>query len=621
MTASSQYAAFRLRPGTDLMKQRIQSMNADSGILVCGEHKGAVVLNQIFASELDFRLHPLVNTCISKKRVDKIEILRGTKHVVVLSVGLLAVLDPGTLAVKRVLNKSATSFAVSPTDWIAFSFAKKVGFACYKADISDFVPLMFGKHHEVTLSDSVLSVVWNNSIVGATMKKSYVSVAPESGAVTEIAPTAGTPTPNLLVFQDYWVAVSGDSVRLVDQAGKQLPNGQIGIQAKTNPIISMAVKDYYLIVLRETNVGIYNLMDYTKVQDIELEKNDLGRALAIDGERVLIAVDVSADGKKDAFGQIVYLQAISAEEQMKKLLLQCRITEAMKIFSQNCVPADADFEIKKEQFNIEAAWALFIMFDFDKAVEFFLSVNYDPRELLALLPDMLDTKAGDSYTTLKEIVVQKQAERPENVIQEGTKAIIRLLDAKRKYLAEKYELAKEGKRPLQFVYPGQPVNDSFRSAKISVETVVELLDNSLMKLYVEIKDLRMLQTYFDSTKLLKCNYKLMQEYLKRKTESDKSFASHVCQAYLYDKFGNYIQALDQWTALGGEGTTEARELACKETMKLLLTQPVDRDNLFKYARMLQGAVPGIPRQKTWERRSVSHFACPALCGHDKGDPD
>ncbi len=583
-----QCAAFQLRPGTDPSKLRIESLNVAGGILACGEHKGGVALSQIFASETDFRLHQLANASVSKKPIVKIEILKETKHVVALTNDALLVLEPGSLAVKKTLGKSVTTFAVSPSDWIASASGKKIAFFSYKAAQNEFTYLTFGKHYEFSVPDSVSSLVWNGGVIGAALKKNYIILAPESGTVTELAMTGGILHPRILVFHDYWVAITADSVHSFDLAGKVVPGSAINIQAtsKPNPIVAMDIKDHYLIVLRETTVGIFNLIDYTKAQDIELEKGDVGKALAVDRDRVLLGVGVAAGSKKDALGKIVCLREVPAEEQIKKLLFQSRVADAYKVFCQNNPATDPDFSNRREQFNIEAGWALLLIFEFDKAVELLSSgVNFDPREFLALVPDILPP-LGTPYKTLKDLVAQRQMDRGEFVVKEGTKAVARLLEFKRQDLAGKFDLAKDGKRPISFVYPALPVNNLFRGMKITLEQMMELIDNSLMKLYVAIGDIKLIQIYFESAKMLKCNYKEMEQYLKDRVDRDKSAPSIVCLAYLYDKFGNYLQSLALWRSLGGQGLSETRELACRETMRLLMTQSVEKQSLLEYAKMV-----------------------------------
>ena len=587
--AGSINAAFQLRPGTDPLKQRIESVDVLDSLLCYGDSKGFVFLHQLQVSETNFRIQTMANSNISKKPIDQVEFFRSSKNIAVLSNNNLSILDGTTLAVKKLLGKSVTAFSINQVnEWIAVASGKKIQIFAYKSEINDYAPVVFGKLSEIPTQDPVSKVVWNGDIIGAAQKKNYVIIGPQSGTVAEFMQFSNTLYPNILVYKDCWLAVSGDSIGVFDKSGKLIPSSAINIQAtvKTNPILSIVIQNYYLLILRESLVQVYNLLDYTKVQEIELEKGDTGRVLAPDMDKVLLAVDYVPAPKKDSFGKISYLRAIPPAEQIKKLLLQCKVSEAQKVFTQNNSPASSSFEAKREEFNVEAGWCLFQALEFDKAAGFFSSVNYDPREFLALVPDLLGKEV--TYKTLKDLIEQKltQGERKDGVMQEGIRTIIRLVEEKRKYLAEKYDLVREIKKQVPFVHPEIPINEQFKTSKPPLDELMELLDNSLLKLYLDQKDLKLIQSYFESTKTLKCNYKSMEAYLNSQKELDKTFTAHVCLAFLYDKFGNFTEALEMWKNLGSQGLKETRELACKETARILTTHITEKKTIFEYAKMI-----------------------------------
>ena len=374
-------------------------------------------------------------------------------------------------------------------------------------------------------------------------------------------------------------------------------NSGINIQAtsKTSPIISIVVNNYYLLVLKESSINVFNLLDYTAVQEIVLEKGDVASDIAlclenkeikkdlkIAAEKVMVSVNVTSTPKKETLSKIIYLKAISADDQIQKLILMSNVVDAQKVFSQNVFPHDGNYEQKKEQFNVSAAWALFRNFEFERSMEFFSSANFDPRELLVMIPGLIEKKEGN-FLSLKELIIQKG--KPESFLPEATQALIKLMEEKRKYLAEKYDMSKEHKKMMQFAYPPSLSNEYFKMHNCSLDEVMELIDNSLIKLYLEQQHLRQIEIFFESAKNLKCNYKAMEAMLKEKIPNDKAFIAQVCLAFLYDKFGNYAESLAIWKTIGIEGTKETIDLACKETARLL-PQMRDKKFIFEHARMV-----------------------------------
>eukprot|EP01022_Parablepharisma_sp_SALTPOND_P004516 TRINITY_DN120428_c0_g1_i1.p1 TRINITY_DN120428_c0_g1~~TRINITY_DN120428_c0_g1_i1.p1 ORF type:complete len:983 (+),score=128.19 TRINITY_DN120428_c0_g1_i1:95-2950(+) len=586
---TSVHAAFQLRPGTDPLKQRLEALDIFGNHICYGDSKGFVFLCQIQVFETSLRCQTLANVNLSKKPIDNLVFMRNSNNIAVLNHGVLSILDGNTLAMKKTLGKNVTAFSVNPTnDWIAMAIGKKIQLFAYKPETNDFANVVFGKSAEISAPDSVSMLVWNGDTLGAALKKNYVLIVPQSGTITEFMTMNSTTYPYVGLYKDNWLAISGDNIGIFEKTGKLIPNTAINLQAshKSNPIRSIAVQNYYLLVLRDTIVQVFNLIDCTKVQEIELERADTGRVLVPDVDKVLIAVDAIPAPKKDPLGKVVYLRAIPPEEQIKRLLFQSKVSEAQKVFTQNNSPMDPDFENKREEFNVEAGWTLFQGLEFDKAIGFFSSVNYDPREFLALVPNLLGK--GVSYRTINDLVDQRmgQDERKDAVIKEGIRAIIRLVEEKRKYLVEKYDLVRDVKKPLEFTYSSTPLNESFRLSKPTLEELMELIDNSLLKLYFEEKDLKLIQGFFEATKELKCSYKTMEGYFKEKMEKDSTFTAHVCLAFLYDRYGNFTEALEMWKMLGSQGLKETRDLACKETERLLMTQVTDKKMIFEYAKMI-----------------------------------
>ena len=417
------------------------------------------------------------------------------------------------------------------------------------------------------------------------MRKNYTIIDPKTIRVQELCPLNGTLYPYLLVFRGYWTALTGDNVIQFESTGKPLTTSNIEIQAtsKSSPIFALSVLNYYLVALRESGAVIYNLLDSTKTQEIEFDKGWMYKDIANDGNNIFIAYDVSTGSKKDVFSTIVYIKGIPADEQIKRHLANGNVQAGFKVFQQNIAPTNAYYASEKEKFDLEAAWALFKGLRFDQAFEHFFRANYDPYELLALVPGMLDKP----YKTLATLIEAKGAEasKPDEAFTQGMKAIIKLVEEKRKFIESKFDLSKDAKSPISFLVPEEPINEISDHKKATVDVVAEILDTALLKLYVEQREISSLYAFITKTQQLRCNEKEMDTYLNERQEKDRSLTTQVCQALLSDKQGNYTNSLAIWKNLG-QGPREIREMACRETARLLKTQVRDKKLIMQYARLI-----------------------------------
>jgi len=85
---------------------------------------------------------------------------------------------------------------------------------------------------------------------------------------------------------------------------------------------------------------------------------------------------------------IIKLRPVPTEEQIHKLLLSCKIQEALEIRNKNIDPADPQVQDIYEQFHLDAAWALFRHKKFSDSTKYFAVTNYDARELMLLFPEL-----------------------------------------------------------------------------------------------------------------------------------------------------------------------------------------------------------------------------------------
>jgi len=575
------HMAFQPYSGTSPFKQKFKVMATSQKNFYYGDNEGNVGQCAIQISEGKFITQSKESVSISKKAIERVHFLQISKEVLALSQGNLYLLGENPLVVRKQLMKGVTTFAVNPkNDSIAMGIGKKIQALEHRPDVDEFSQLMFAKGFELAVPKSFTEIVWNDTFFGLVYKKAYAILDHQTGAVIEFLQMNNTPYPYLSVFMEKWLAVSGDHISMYDNSGKPMPDCSINIHstAKASAIKDIKIQNYYLLLLRETALHIYNLLDSTEVQAIEIDKNEPGRILAPDANIVLVCTETLH--KKEGSVRVQGLRPVPPKEQITRLLGQTKIEEAGKVFSHNNSPTDRSYGMRKEAFNVEAGWQLFKELRFSEAFDFFGSVNYDPREFLALIPDLLGEHK--KCQTLREL----NKTGSESVFKEGVRIIIDLIGYKRNYLMSSFNIENDGKKKMEFMYPNTTVNEELKQSTATLNELMEIIDNSLIKLYVQEKDIRQLQNFFESTKMLKCNYKEMIAYLKEQAKTDKTSKANICLAFLYSRDGSYINALEVWRDLGKQGIKELRDLACEEIINILFNDISDKKILFEHAKMV-----------------------------------
>jgi len=424
--------------------------------------------------------------------------------------------------------------------------------------------------------------VWNGSVLGIATKKGYIAFDPPTESVYTLCENNNALHCDMLTFYESWIVISGDNACIYDKYCKFISGSNINIQATTKhpAIISMLVKKHYLVILRETAVNVYNLLDYTLLQSIEIEKGDIPKDLSGDDEKLLILYESVGGIKKEAVGKLVYYRLLPPNEQIQRLLAANKVNEACKVFNQNTSTNDPDFKSKREMFCLEAGWALFLAFDYTKAIEWLSNTNYDPFEFLALIPDFnsSDLPPGP-FTTITNIVELKlgMSNTKATVLKDGLSTIVTLLAKKRKQLAPSYP--KEKAKVIEFLHPSTLINNAFKDHTATLAKTMEMLDTSLIKLYIALENVKDIKEFFDSITIMGCDYKFQAEI-----DDIDSYVAEICLGYFNEKYKNFTKALEIWKKLAGE--KEASELACKEIVKLLTTKITDKNLIFDCAEIV-----------------------------------
>lgn len=562
-----------------LVKNRVEAMDIVDDVLYYGDSKGFVYMVKLAVTEKKFGTKEVTTTKISKDAIVSLKAIKKMKSILVLSAGRIFILNSNNLEGREMqVGDSVRHLAVDTSGNTAISLDGKILIQLS----SD------SKVKEVAFADEVLRMAWNGELLGVASGKAYVAVDSVRSTEHEFSRPNGAVHPCVLVFGDYWVVANADSVVLHEKLGTPLPGSSIPIQEVNQKILEMIVKSFYLLVFTEKSADVYNLLDYNKVQRIAFDKECVYKTCAIYSSNLLLAMDIVMGYKKDLTSALVYLCEVPAEVQVRQLLGESKIAEAHSVFLQSCQSTSQDFEERREQFNIDAAWALFANLEFSRGEEYFLQTNYDPRELLTLVPAAMEPKhQRSSFTTLETLIQRKNGEVGREVVGEGVNSIILLLEEKRKYLSGGYSFVVDRTKPLSFVWPSTPLNGTFKGTACEYKEIMKIIDSSLLKLYTKNRQIKQLKNFIETAKDLQCNYKEMEVYLKDHFKDDLvTCSAEICQAFLYEKGGDYLAALNIWKELIEKENKEVRNTASRGMTDLLASKVRDKSVFKKYVTFL-----------------------------------
>eukprot|EP00831_Metopus_contortus_P044353 TRINITY_DN35586_c0_g1_i2.p1 TRINITY_DN35586_c0_g1~~TRINITY_DN35586_c0_g1_i2.p1 ORF type:complete len:319 (+),score=39.48 TRINITY_DN35586_c0_g1_i2:177-1133(+) len=302
---------FEFHKGTDLLKNKIETLDVQNRTVYYGDKKGMVYASQLVTHEHSFSLVEIGMTKVSKNKVEKIEAWPFAKVVAVLSGGRVDFLNPEKIEDKSNFYKSGvTHMAINPQHDLALALGKKLHFFSYDQTKGKFVPFTFEtKVKEISFSEIPLKIVWNNDLLGIILKSTYVILGPRKNIRLDLCPIGKALYPHLTVYKDQWIAVVGDNICFFEKYKDPIPGRVIPVRAtlKAPALHSVTVKDKFLLIVKDIGMSIYNLLDCSPVQEISFDKSWTFRDLACDEHNVYLAMDTAIGQKKDVASCLMYL--------------------------------------------------------------------------------------------------------------------------------------------------------------------------------------------------------------------------------------------------------------------------------------------------------------------------
>jgi len=579
-------AAFDMSYITSEFDVCIISIDATNKHLYYGDNNGTVYAFEFAIKKREVKMNEIAKVRIAKVKIDCIKAFNNLNFLAVLFEGRLVLLDSTTLQTQSTLsNSEVTCFAISDNDEIAIATGKKLVTKFYDPQTKKFCNKAGKESAKVVLPEIILKMTWNNNCLGITHKKTYAIFKVTGGEGKELCNFNNTLHPNIAVSNEGWLLLNDESVSFYNRKGKSL-NKRIELteSSKVGPVISMLVMNDYLLLYRKSKVEIFDLRNLTKVQEINFELHSYNNAV-VTGENIILVMDSKI--KKDSIVKktgITYMSKIPIDDQIEYLLATSKVSEAREVLALN-YSNQSDYMQRKETFEVDAGWTFIINLEFKEAIDCFSNANYDPRDLLTLIPEVLDEEYKSSrYITLQMLISKKQ-DIVSNKIEEGIDAIIILVRKQHDNLLGEYNERLNSK--MKFVWPSLPMNDHFKGKISTLREVLSVIQSSLIRLYLMKKDAYGLKEFIDSVKALYVDYEEFERYLKTQIKNEPSNSIlHVCHAILHEKQQNHEEALRIWKNLISPGKGALLDLGCKAMVDILRNKVKDKKIIQDYARFL-----------------------------------
>ena len=570
----------------------MESIVLSNDILYFGDNKGSIHKHEYNIEEEEFYTKEIITGSVSKKRVDCIKLLEECKLLLVMSGGKVNLLDIDNLKnVQELPESSATSIATDGKNYIAIASKKKLLLFAYVEDKARFVKMENKNIKNLKFSEQIITMTWNAELLGIALKKAYIILNPSTGSQKEINNPGTNLYPNILVFDDTWLVVVNDSIDVHIKNGKPMKGSslKIPVSSKTEPLLDIVINRNYLIIFQEPTIEIFDLMNSCLIQSIKFASKGRYKCAGVYNKIILFATGPDPPPKKDCMMKLLVLNEIPPDIRINNLLMECKISEAFNIFKQEYQSISAPkFKEKTEQFNIDAAWSLFSHLKFAKSVAYFQRANFDPRELLTFFPEALDKRYADpNAQTLENLIISKGGSI-EKMESDGINIIITLLENKRKFLFDKYQ---NGEELIKFTWPQCPINKIFKDRSGSMDSVLNIIDTGLLKLYIMYENLDSMTSFLEAGYDLKCNFNEMGEYLKHyyntvSKEENKKLYIEICQAFLCEKSGKIQESLIIWKKLTQQSKKEIRSLVFNKMKDLLINKVTEKKIITDFSRVL-----------------------------------
>jgi hypothetical protein len=350
----------------------------------------------------------------SAKPVDSIEYISITQLVVCLKEGKFIVAEGESM--ERVnkgtkLPKNLDLLTVDRSEFLSriAVVEKSKHIMVYEVSKSSIEKLC-----EHTTHNSVVCMRLLNEHLYFATKKRYMMMDVPSGEVKEMHVPIEGDVPVIEIYDNHELVMSAINSLIVFVHFDGTPSARSTIQCSFQPI-EISVSGNYLIVLEQSDtVEIFSLID--DVQHVQTFKINMAKNCSVDYKGFYLGLIWNEEC-------IDYLKETPIEYQIQQYLDSKRLEKALALFMKSEPSAE-----ETKSFYLQAGFAYMKHFEFIEAANLFLRSRVDPRELIALFPDLssaigLDYKKSELLNYPKDInaIIREGKEIIERIPKEEAK--------------------------------------------------------------------------------------------------------------------------------------------------------------------------------------------------------
>ncbi|CAG9314396.1 unnamed protein product [Blepharisma stoltei] len=620
-------------------ENRITSLECIKGKIYTGDSRGQILSYSLIRAGTPEET--LASTQIgSKLGKSRIEKLKGDKEINILyafSEGTLVAFDLDLLEEVQSFGKNFSGFAVNEHpnfhgkictvqkrkittyNWSPSLRNNRNRLGGYLVDKDNFM-----------IPDVPAVIVWyGTNICIGFHRRNYLIINSEDGRITDIqVPSATTNyTPYIKVVGSEFFCLWGNNLLLPfdSDTGQNAMRNPISF-AESKHLVSAGYHDPYLTVMTENSIEVFNAIDGMPVQQESLPQGSAALALA-DTDYPMICATTAG---------IMTLRPVPVNEQITKLLTDCRIPEARALIEKHIDPTALDADAQYEQFNLDAAWCLFKELRFKDCIDYFMPTNFDPRDIMSLFPEYCDEKVSRAcmtQTNIRQVVRNNLAKKgnsfdSRNISEAEYDRILTCKFYVITLLQQKREPIFKPPKAARTVGTYQFLNSPFSVNRLTADPItrdeaLEMIDTFLLKCIVDIGSedrsaskfidhfkrthLTMLEGLFDPLYKPQLNFNESERYLKEKKDP-------YALAMLYEAFVRKVEALKIFRELGADNNKGIQEQAAKQTVKVLL-KVSDKQTIFEYSQWVLNAFPLIGLEVFTSPDETHHISYDTVLEH------
>ncbi|EGR32826.1 transforming growth beta receptor associated protein 1, putative [Ichthyophthirius multifiliis] len=343
---------------------------------------------------------------------------------------------------------------------------------------------------------------------------------------------------------EIFLLISNNTGIFVTLQGELIPKSTI--QLNNKPIFQINIIENYLLAFYEQNlIQIFNYCEPALIQEIQFDLEGTIKSISQSNSKISNQVIYIA-----SLSEIKCIYTLAFDDQIQKLLLECKIEDALCLFEQHYYKITPEKQRKQNELYINASWFCIYYGKFQEAQKYLENVQknilFDVRQYIEILnteQDMqiLIDKINENKKKSKENTLQNNQAKNQ-ILQ----FLIFICKSERDYYL-KY-LHEQNKTFEFFISPHTFKNYIPNMSQNNSKQILQVIDFNLLKYIFMSENIRYELEYLLSQNNLQISPEQQQKQFIELIQlaQDKLQQSLPLLSKFYEYFSKYIDALNMW---------------------------------------------------------------------------